>query len=301
MKNSESVLLVSVSLYEEMQATILEHLLPLSDHPSFNQYLLQGFGYTSFSSAPIATVTAGADGLPPGDWIRADPVMLRVDWAKVYMLGNDFLTLNNNETQQLLNLINEYFLNENLQLLAPHPRRWYLKLNSEINFTGYDPNAVIGKSIMTLLPSVSIDPRWIKFFNEIQMLLFNCKVNQERAKKNEPTVDALWFWGAGIMQDIKEKMAWDEVITNDILAVGLAQQHKILLQEYNNSIKETLNRLEKSRRQLICLRLQEDPAHPGKVLDELLAEVSQAHRNFNKVLLYINNQCYQLNSKFVCN
>jgi hypothetical protein len=125
---------------------------------------------------------------------RADPVGLKVDWMHVYMLGNQHLQLSEQETQAYLKFINAHLQSYSLELAAHSNRRWYLKDVEADQCLSVNPNKCIGQSLVRLLPENHQQKFWLQLFNEIQMVLYQCEMNQQRMQRNEPTVDAIWFW-----------------------------------------------------------------------------------------------------------
>lgn len=125
---------------------------------------------------------------------RADPVSLKVDWVHVYMLGNQHLHLNEQEIQDYLKFINTHLQSHSLELAAHSAQHWYLKNVEADPCLSVDPNQCIGQSLVRLLPENQQQKYWLQLFNEIQMLLYQCEINQKRMQRNEPTVDAIWFW-----------------------------------------------------------------------------------------------------------
>jgi hypothetical protein len=83
------------------------------------------------------------------------------------------------------------------QLEALQPDRWYLRLPQPERVTFTALGMVEGKYIGPALPAGVDGPRWRTLLNEIQMLLHDCPINQERENRGLPLVNSLWFWGAG--------------------------------------------------------------------------------------------------------
>lgn len=201
-----------------------------------NRQLFSLFSGPISASLPIAAVTALADRLPSDQhWLRADPVSLAVDWVHIYLAGNAHLKISREAATDYLKLLNHHLMSEGLVLFAPHPQRWYVQCQRQPEIKTYDPHTILGKSITDYLPTGPDCRDWAKLFTELQMLLHESVINQQRAQRHESTVDALWLWGEGALPSCAvEKLPWVTVITDHAVASGLAllnQVNCVVLQE----------------------------------------------------------------------
>ena len=145
----------------------------------------------------IAATTLRADGMEPGAayWLRADPVHLRLQRDQL-ILQTD-VRLPEGETQQLCASLNTHFAGEGLCFLAPHPQRWYLRLDTEPGMTTHPLAQVAGRNVHSYLPQGPDALRWHGLLNEIQMLLFDHAVNQAREAHGALPINSVWLWGGG--------------------------------------------------------------------------------------------------------
>jgi hypothetical protein len=193
---------------------------------SYYNVLLDLFGYPK-GAYNLAKLRAGFDGLSTSDcWICADPIHLGVDVAHIYSLGNAYLNLSTDAIQAYIDSINQY-LPLGFELHAPHPLRWYIKLNRAWDLQCDFPDEILARTIIDKLPQ-GIDAAPAKqLFNEIQMLLYEHPLNLQRREQAQPTVDALWFWGVGSDLPLLNELEWDCVQTDDALALALAKKNKL--------------------------------------------------------------------------
>ena len=56
---------------------------------------------------------------------------------------------------------------------------------------------VAGQSVTDFLPQGADAVRWLSLWNEIQMSLHDCPVNQQREQDDKPSINSIWFWGQG--------------------------------------------------------------------------------------------------------
>lgn len=187
--------------------------------PSLEQLLFHLFGLPTAQQLPVAAVTGLIDGLntAEGYWFRIDPVKLQVDLAGLYLLGNEHLTVTgeNAKLKTLLAL-------DNIEFYAPHPRRWYIKLQNEPGIQTYLLSQVLGKDISPYLPCGTNQNYWRKLMTEIQMLMQGSPFEQK-----QPTNNGVWLWGGGHLPTVCEKPHWLRIYTDNILAQGLVALNKI--------------------------------------------------------------------------
>jgi hypothetical protein len=155
------------------------------------RWLQEAFGLEGRLPAGALSVL-GAGGAP-GDaiWTRADPVHMQVMRDRVVLAPAAAF-----------------------QLRAVDPSRWCARLGSEIDVDDEPPLEMAGREA-TKRPGDAL-------LTEIQMLLHSHAVNEAREARGEPSVNSLWFWGAGRLPG-KTQSRWKSVTSADPLALGLAR------------------------------------------------------------------------------
>jgi hypothetical protein len=176
------------------------------------------------SACPVAAVTAAYDGLDAkeGWWLRADPVYLQPDRSQAVLVASDALQLQAEESAVLIETLNQHFAADGWHFTAPHPQRWYLRLDAADAITTTPINEVMGQSVHPHLPHGENQREWRARLNEIQMLLHNHTVNTQRVEDGVIPVNSVWFWGEG---ELPESYAapWDHVYSDDDVVRALAQ------------------------------------------------------------------------------
>jgi len=162
--------------------------VPLENH------LCELFGVTCAADAPIAPVSAAFDGLEAGYWLRADPVHLRLQRDQMLLAG---VMPGVDEAAQFCASLNDYFTGQGLEFFAPHPQRWYVRLDALPRIRTTPLSGVLGGNVRGALPTGEDAARWHQLFNEIQMVLFAHPLNQAREARNELMINSVWFWGGG--------------------------------------------------------------------------------------------------------
>ncbi|MCU0842480.1 MAG: hypothetical protein MUC79_12285 [Thiobacillaceae bacterium] len=148
---------------------------------------------------PLAPYTLAGEGITPGEatWMRADPVCLRLHQDRMMLVGTADLVLQPDEAQTLVADLNRHFSADGLTFLAPSAERWYLRVEAVPDLRTSPPDAVAGRPIDAHLPVGGDAWTWLARFTEVQMLLHDHPVNQDREVRGLPPVNSLWFWGAG--------------------------------------------------------------------------------------------------------
>ena len=177
---------------------------------------------------PVAAVTAAYDGLDAqaGWWLRADPVYLQPDRSQAVMVASDALQLQADESAALIKTLNEHFAADGWCFHAPHPQRWYLRLDAADAIKTTPINEVMGQSVHPHLPHGDNQREWHSRLNELQMLLHNHVVNAQRAEAGMIPVNSVWFWGEGKMP-VSHTVPWDHMYSDDEVVCALAKLCKV--------------------------------------------------------------------------
>jgi hypothetical protein len=167
---------------EMLEPVLLENLLcELFDIP------FQG-------DAPIATISAAFDGLNAGCWLRADPVHLNLQRDQLLLAA---VRVGSEEAAALCASLNVHFSGQGMEFFAPHPQRWYVRLDALPLMRTTPLSQVIGGDVRRMLPAGEEAARWHQLFNEIQMLLHAHPLNEAREARGESPINSVWFWGGG--------------------------------------------------------------------------------------------------------
>ena len=132
---------------------------------SLEDLLCKIFGVPCQPDAPIAPVSALFDGLGEGCWLRADPVHLRLQRDQLVLLPN--VEVSAGEATQLCFALNEHFAGQGMEFFAPHPQRWYVRLDRLPDIKTVPLSQAAGRNVNGLLPKGAGAMRWHQLFNEI--------------------------------------------------------------------------------------------------------------------------------------
>jgi hypothetical protein len=172
--------------------------------------------------AALAPLLLAAEGIEPGDgqWFRADPVHLLAGMHSLSLLDSRRFSLDASEVEAMIGALNTHFAGE-AEFLAPHPLRWYARLQSPLQVQTPPLDQVAGGTI---------DPRQIAgpdaarlqgLAMEIQMLLHALPVNDTREERGELPINSVWFWGGGERRAASAEFS--QVLTRSFTGAALAR------------------------------------------------------------------------------
>jgi hypothetical protein len=197
---------------------------------SLEKHLCELFGVPCQTDAPIAPVSAAFDGLGEGCWLRADPVHLRLQRDQLVLLPE--VKIGADEAGQMCASLNLHFAGQGMEFFAPHPQRWYIRLDRLPDIETVPLSQAVGHNVHGLLPKGAEALRWHQIFNEIQMLLFVHPANEAREARGELPVNSVWLWGGGATNEPLQK-TYDSVSSDDVLAGMLASAAGIPFSEWS--------------------------------------------------------------------
>lgn len=191
-----------------------------------DELLLQLFGIAPAraADAPIAALSLQGEAdatAADGYWLRADPVHLRADQARLLLFGPRVLAVQIDEARALAAAFNAEYSAAGWRLETPHPQRWYLRLPDDPRIRTHALHAVIGRNIDAFLPQGTNGKRWHGVLNEVQMLFHDSPVNVAREERGQLVINSMWFWGGGRLPAIKPSL-WTQVCSAEPCARGLA-------------------------------------------------------------------------------
>ena len=163
--------------------------------------LLRHFEFVP-SGWPMAAITRAFDA---GDaagraWLRADPAhaLVEATGARLHAIGN--LAVSRDEADDFVAALRPVFGEAGMALDAPTPERWYLALAPGAPLPEFaDPALALGGDLFQLLPGGPHGRRWRALFTDAQVLLHQHPRNAARIAAGRAPVNALWFWGAGVL------------------------------------------------------------------------------------------------------
>ncbi len=215
----------------EAHVPALERILARADQKetpghdlSTTLFSLFGMAAQSGRDLPEGAVNYLGSGGTPGEtcWLRADPVHLRPDRDRLLLFNPELLDVEQAEADEIAGQINAHFAEDGLRLETSLPAHWYLHMEKCPDLVTTGLEQVVGRNIDAFLPSGPDAAKWRALSNEIQMLLFNAPLNQQREALGKLTINGLWLSGVGTLPSL-EKAPFERVFGEDPTCRGLAQ------------------------------------------------------------------------------
>ena len=168
----------------------------------YEEWLFQQFtgSRCKLNQLPVASLTAAVDGLDSstGWWMRADPVYLHPDTHSLILQDPKGLSLTMAERDELADNVRSLFADYGASFHTPSTSRWYLHFAEQPPAVTCTPLfEAIMQPVNDLLPEGAERRRWHTLFNELQMVLNQSMVNENRSYYGQQLVNSLWFWGLG--------------------------------------------------------------------------------------------------------
>src|SRR2546423_1142313 len=169
-------------------------------------WLFGRFGVPRQRDWPVAPYTLLADGGAPGPhyWMRADPVHLQVGRDSLGLADSAAFEVSRAESDALVDALNRHF-GQTMLFQPLRPARWYVRLEKAPDVQTTPAAAARGVAIDEKLPSWPDAMRFHALMNEAQMLLHEHPVNAEREARGVPSLNSIWFCGAGVIAAAKAR------------------------------------------------------------------------------------------------
>lgn len=173
---------------------------------------------------PVAALTyvSSRGEVPDGRsyWLRADPVTMRADMVRVFMLSSGFADLDGGEQKEVSLIIRSALEQDGIELAEVEAAHWCFSLNSPLEFEFTPLHEALGMDVAEALPDVKAAARWKRLMTEIQVELHQSQVNMKRRSQGRQEINSVWFWGGGNLPGVPGQR-FDEVFSNDPVSRGL--------------------------------------------------------------------------------
>jgi len=154
-------------------------------------------------------------------WLRADPVTLRADMSRVFMLSCGFADMEHPEREELTRIVRDALLHEGLELVESSSGHWLISLPASPGFDFTGLQEALGRDMADVLPETSEATVWKKRMTDIQVELHQSELMQKRRETGRQEINSVWFWGGGSLPRVDQKV-FASVISRDPVSTGLA-------------------------------------------------------------------------------
>jgi len=171
----------------------------------------------------VASLSALGDGIDPGSdqFFLADPIQLIPDRDRLLVGVSGSEGIPPGTLKALMNELNVYLADDNLELLSGSSGQWYLRSSTRQSVRSLPLDRVLGRSMSECLPWGEDTATWMRVLNTVQMLLHDTQVNRDRLVQGRPVLNGLWPWGGGRLPEAPRATRWKRVFTETPLTRGL--------------------------------------------------------------------------------
>ena len=198
---------------------------------SYEQSVLHALGYESpdVTRLPAARCSYIADfnESAANSCCRADPISLHAEQQDARLVPVELLQLADTESTQIIADLNAHLNADGLRLVQGKKQRWYLIGAPVSSLTAAPVSQLAGRAVGSFMtvhgnehtPDSAVLQR---LGSELQMLLHDHPVNQQRVSAGQQPVNALWLWGGAPLPERQHKPAV-RVYSDTAYVVGAAR------------------------------------------------------------------------------
>jgi hypothetical protein len=133
----------------------------------------------------------------PQAWMT--PCHWQIGMDQVVMADPEHLHLSDEESQQLLQAMQAFLLEDGLHVTWHSALQWHVQGAMLTDLPTVSLDRVIGQNVKHWMPDHPAARPFQRLQSEMQMLLYNHPVNDARESRRQHTVNAFWLHGAGVL------------------------------------------------------------------------------------------------------
>lgn len=226
----EDLAALAAALPPERRFPVLERVLSrgrparlAADAPNQARYEL--LGANPAEPPAVAALCRVSEQGAAGDrgvyWLRADPVTLRADMSRVFMLSCGTADYGPQEREELGRLVGETLSREGIELVQTRQGYWLMALSEPPGFEFPPLHEALGRDLADVLPDHPGATAWKRRMTDIQVELHQAGFNRRRRASGLQEINSVWFWGGGVAPPV-EPAAFSSVVSHDPVSRGLA-------------------------------------------------------------------------------
>lgn len=168
---------------------------------SYDDYLCESLQIECQLDYPIAALMRYADCDLSDDayWLLATPVHLVLQRDSFSLYPPSMLNLPASEAAELVESLNRHFVDDGMRFEIGCDGAWYLRMTQSPEIQTHSVWQSVNRNIEAYLPLGAGATKWHALLNEMQMLLFNHPVNQQREQRGELPINSIWVSGGGYL------------------------------------------------------------------------------------------------------
>lgn len=195
--------------------------------PGWRDWLLGGAARGNallerFPAGPCVRALFAAEA--PGDtWACATPVRLLTAIDHLQLAPPGAIELGAREVAAIDATLRAHFSGADHSFVDDTRGGWLWRTARDVQCTSVEPLRAVGRNLREVMPGGRDGPAISSLMNEVQMLLHEHPVNEQRLARGDPPVNALWLWGFG--RTATATMRLPRLFSDDRWLEGLARLH----------------------------------------------------------------------------
>lgn len=158
---------------------------------------------------------------PAGYCLFAYPVHLHARREQLILMTGDEFDVTEPEAESLIVALQAYYPEWRFE--RTRDGMWFIIVDETPDLATTPLERVLGENINEYLPRGADAMRWLSVMNEMQMILFDAPVNEQREAAGRPVLNSLWLWGGGRLPTLGAPR-WRRIVTDDPVTFGAARQ-----------------------------------------------------------------------------
>jgi len=188
--------------------------------------------------------------------VKADQHYLMADFTGLHIeldhvrLGTKII-LTSDEKQQLVEELNTWYEDLALTFVVGDKGDVFILSDTAFDIDSYPTSFVVGKNIQHFLPKNKTTHNWLQLSNEMQMVLFQSKINKQRKSDRLPEIKNIWFWGEQKGSELPQVLKTEEnydLINIEKIESALSEQDSYewlsAIETLDKQLESTINNYE---------------------------------------------------------
>jgi hypothetical protein len=179
----------------------------------------------TFASAPVSAL--GSRLARAGEyWMHLEPVHFAAGLDRLaYLPLQGETRILETERTSLAGVLHEHLQSSGMELHTLPDGTWCARRAHAFAVETSNPEAAASNELQLALPRGPDAGSLRRLMTELQMLLHDHPVNEARARRGLPAINAVWVWGQGVVPESTPADTLPTVFADDSYAVGICALH----------------------------------------------------------------------------
>lgn len=179
----------------------------------------------TFASAPVSALGDGS--AQAGEyWMHLEPVHFAAGLDRLAFLALEGETrVLDTERISLAGVFDEHLRSLGMELHTLSDGSWCARRAEALAIATSNPEAAAANELQLALPRGADAGKLRRLMTELQMLLHDHPVNESRARRSLPAINAVWVWGQGTVPQSTRATPLPVVFADDPYTRGICALH----------------------------------------------------------------------------